>query len=66
MENNLIEIKKEYIKKILIEIKKEQNKLKKVLFEMNITEEDFYKYITLEKNIDISFYDQVLLILLNK
>ena len=56
LEKNIIE----YSKEIITNLEREPKKLIEILDELEITEEDFFAYISGEKKANITLYDQTL------
>ena len=50
----------EYSKEIITNLENNPEKLKQVIDELEITEEDFFAYISGEKKANITLYDQTL------
>lgn len=50
----------EYSKEIILELEKNPNILPLLLHEIEVTEEDFFQYISGETKANITFYDQTL------
>lgn len=59
--------KLDYSKRIISLLKDNPNYLLVLIEEMQLTEEDFYDYLLVNKQVDITFYDQALssLLLMN-
>lgn len=56
--------KLDYSKRIISLLKDNPNYLLVLIEEMQLTEEDFYDYLLVNKQVDITFYDQALSTLL--
>ena len=56
LEKNILE----YSKEIITNLEREPKKLIEILDELEITEEDFFAYISGEKKANITLYDQTL------